>query len=264
MAKKNDGLSSFLNPTAKGFNAYIRSQQQAFNPLISMFTNQYGALGKKGSKEKVIEALLGATASDEAVRQGYARAGENMRSALQGINLGQASQDVGAMIGAVGAGIGASAGATADTASAVAANSGDIMREAILGGSLARLKQTEVAELQGLNERRSNLSLAGAEAAEGRQDKRMEIARMLGDVRSKKLASTPNPLELANSVLGYKSNMLDYKKALKDFNSSKRSNKTTTPDPDETPDPWDEFGEKYGLTEADAKRYWQMNTGAKR
>lgn len=216
MAKKGKKqpvtLESMMNVTPQQFQQYLRGQRGQYTPTIKTLRNQMAVLRRKGDPMvKAYERLLGGVPSEEAVSGAYDVGLQNVAGYLQGLDMARGGRGVSDIVAAVGGTLGVEGAGdvaqAAGTVSGIGEAGGDVMSKALLAQAAAQFAGAKTERLGQLAEQRQALTMGAAEARKGAREQRMELGRMLAEVRGQRRGAAPNPFDVANMIMQYQQNL---------------------------------------------------------
>lgn len=205
-------MNKYKTPTQKEFTKYLGAQKKAFAPSINTLTNQIASM-QDTSTNPVVSAyhsMLASLPSNESVSGAYRTGLDKVASYLQGIDMSRAGAGVSSVVNALGGALGVPGASdiatTAGTVSGVGTAGGDIMTKALMQGAAGQFANLEADRLTQLAEQRQGLTLGAGEAAQNVISQRQELSRNLADIQGQQIGTTPNPFDIANTILQYQSN----------------------------------------------------------
>ena len=204
----------------------------AFKPQISTLKSRLAQTTKATDPMyQAYSKMLAGMPTSTSVGNAYATALSNTVSGIgnQNFNAGSegASAFASALAGALGLG-----GAGQDVAASLqpgAENS--LVQQAMRQGAATLFSGAESQAMSAASKAQQEAMLGQATAAEDVKSKRQEIAAQLADVRAKRTAAMPSPLQSALQMIQYKAALADLKKKTsggKSKKSSSSSSSTTT------------------------------------
>tara|TARA_R110000868_G_scaffold409919_1_gene696526 strand:+ start:1067 stop:1852 length:786 start_codon:yes stop_codon:yes gene_type:complete len=205
--------------------------------MINTLTNQVNNLNPdKNASYLANKELLAGVPGQDQINTAYGAQMGKMQEYLNSVDYGVGGRGAASFVNAAGAGIGADASQTgvvaqaAGTVSGQGGQGGDVYSKAIMGGVQSELMALQAARSDSASKERQTFTLGAGAAHDDAAARRMEVVRMLSEVRGKKRGAEPNPLDVGNSFMQFLTN-----KRLFDEGGSGGSGSGADSSPEETP-----------------------------
>jgi len=215
-------LESRIDPTGASFQKYLQNQQRAFDEPITYLENALGRTNENTDRRVLAMQKANLTIPTvEGFGAAAASAKEQYMKDFATLNTGAGGAGVSSVVSGMGGGIGADAGSTADYAGAAGTISGqggqggNVYAQSLGAAGLATLAGTTQSVGANLAERRYQGILGEGEARGQVQDKREGMFKELRAAKGAKIAAQPNPIDISNIILQWKSGKVSYKQMLK-------------------------------------------------